>query len=85
MPDACLTPEEVAARLKVLPKTVRKWLREGQLPGVKVGRQWRVAESTLDRLIRGEIAFGTAREQLPDATEPPSGEATVTVDEGSAR
>lgn len=61
MPDACLTPEEVAERLKVLPKTVRKWLREGSLPGVKVGRQWRVAESTLDGLISGEISFGADR------------------------
>lgn len=68
MPDSCLTPEQVAEHLQVLPKTVRKWLRDGQLPGVKLGRQWRVAESTIDGLIKGEVRFGSGSE-LDTTTE----------------
>ena len=37
-----LTVEEAAAYLRVTPPTVYRLLRAGKLPGVKVGRQWRV-------------------------------------------
>mgnify|MGYP000890736642 CR=1 FL=1 len=42
-----LTPEEVAERFKVSPKTVREWLRSGELVGVKVGRGWRIKEADI--------------------------------------
>lgn len=69
MPDECLTPEEVALRLKVLPKTVRKWLRDGLIPGIKVGRQWRIAASTVDGLISGDIVFGDHWADHPDRSD----------------
>ncbi len=37
-----LTVEEAAAHLRLNPQTVYRLLRAGKLPGVKVGRQWRV-------------------------------------------
>lgn len=37
-----LTPNEIADELSVTPKTVREWLRNGQLKGIKVGSSWRV-------------------------------------------
>jgi excisionase family DNA binding protein len=39
-----LTPDEVAARLKVAVETVHGWLRRGELAGRKLGRSrlWRV-------------------------------------------
>lgn len=42
-----LTPEEVAARLQVHPQSVYTWLRDGTLPGRKLGRLWRVSEDEL--------------------------------------
>lgn len=39
--EKLLTPEEVAERLAVSPKSIRKWLREGKLKDVRVGRLWR--------------------------------------------
>ena len=36
-----LTPEEAAELLAVSPKSVRKWLWQGKLKGVRVGRPWR--------------------------------------------
>lgn len=46
------TPEEVAARLNVEPRTVRDWLRTGKLKGLKAGRQWRVDETALVEFLQ---------------------------------
>ena len=47
-----LTPEEVASLLRVSPDAVRRLLRRGALPAVRVGRAWRVEETELQRWIR---------------------------------
>ncbi len=47
-----LTPEEVAAELRVSPSVVLRLLRRGDLPSVRVGRAWRVEEEDLRRWIR---------------------------------
>lgn len=52
--DAILTPEEAAEYLRVNPQTVYRRLREGFLPGAKVGRQWRIRKVDLDTLLAGE-------------------------------
>ncbi len=46
-----LTPQETADRLRVSMKTITNWLREGRLPGVKVGPFWRIREDRLERFI----------------------------------
>lgn len=52
MAEKMLTPEEVAIRLSVKPNTVRNWLREGNLKGVKLGKRiWRVKEADLQNYI----------------------------------
>jgi len=52
MSDKLLTPEQAADRLAVSPKTLRDWLRDGKLKGVKVGRLWRVREADLDAFLK---------------------------------
>jgi excisionase family DNA binding protein len=46
--------EEAARRLNLAPKTVRKYLREGKLRGIKTNArgQWRVSEGELRRFAR---------------------------------
>jgi len=46
-----LTPEQVATELGVLPKTVRGWLRNGEMIGIKIGKSWRVHPDDLRRII----------------------------------
>jgi excisionase family DNA binding protein len=41
------SPEEVAQRLSIAPRTVRAWLRSGKIQGVKMGRLWRISEGIL--------------------------------------
>lgn len=47
-----LTPQQVAERLAVAPKTVRKWLRDGEIPGIKLSpKVWRVRQEKLEEWI----------------------------------
>jgi excisionase family DNA binding protein len=52
MSDLLLTPEEAASVLGLSTFTVRRLLREGELPGRKVGkRQWRIRRVDLDEYL----------------------------------
>jgi len=46
-----LTPQEVSDILRVSVYTVRRWIKEGELPAYKVGRGWRISESDLNRWL----------------------------------
>lgn len=47
------TTEQVAELLQVKETTVRRWLRDGQLSGIRMlGQQWRVEEKDLQTFIR---------------------------------
>ncbi len=54
--DVLITPEEAAQQLAVAANTVRSWLREGVLPGIKIGkgRVWRIRQRELDNFINRE-------------------------------
>lgn len=47
-----LTPAEVAQRLKIHEKTVRRWLGEGKLRGSLLGRVWRVSPAALEEFMQ---------------------------------
>lgn len=52
--EQMLTPEEAAAYLRVNPQTIYRRLRKGELPGAKIGQQWRIRKIDLDAYLRGE-------------------------------
>ena len=47
-----LTPEEVAKQLRVPERTIMRWLRDSYLPGVKLGKEWRIDPQELEEFIR---------------------------------
>jgi excisionase family DNA binding protein len=47
--DEVLTADEAAVLLKVSVQTVLKESREGRLPGIKIGREWRYSRIALMR------------------------------------
>lgn len=50
--ERLFTPEEAAEALRVKPRTIMEWLRQGKLKGVKLGgKLWRVKESDLRAFI----------------------------------
>jgi excisionase family DNA binding protein len=51
--DELLTVEQAAEKLKMHPDTIRRLLRDKQLPGVKLGkRQWRISEDSLKAYLQ---------------------------------
>ena len=53
--DQIMTIEEVARYLSLHELTVRRLAREGEIPAFKIGRQWRVKRTLLDRWIEREV------------------------------
>lgn len=53
---ALLTADEVGAALRLHPTTVKLLLRSGELPGRKIGGQWRVLRSELLAYLGADLA-----------------------------
>ncbi len=50
--DDVLDPKEVAALLKVHPRTVVNWANQGVLPGCKIGDLWRFRRQVIEEQIK---------------------------------
>ena len=71
MSDEYLSVDEVALKLKLHPRTIRRLLADGRLPGVRFGgKQWRVPADSLRSYIDREVA----------QRKPPSYEASAPVE-----
>ena len=46
-----LTVKEVAVLLKTTRQQIRKMIQSGELPAVKVGREWRILEDQIQNLL----------------------------------
>ena len=51
-----LTPRQAARLLGITTHTCCRWLRERRLPGVRIGRLWRIPRTELLEWIRTEAA-----------------------------
>lgn len=71
MSDMLFTVEEAAARLKLHPKTILRYIRDRRLPASRVGKSYRIERSDLDALA------GIADERSDAASQ---GRATCIVD-----
>ncbi len=49
--NSFLTPRDVSSLLQVSVYTVRRWIKEGELPAYKVGRLWRIDKVDLDQWL----------------------------------
>src|ERR687889_2210383 len=67
-----LHAEDVAEHLGINPVTIWRWCRDGSLPCLKIGRQWRIRrvalEGFLKRSERSETLVGRLRSflEVPD-------------------
>ncbi len=55
MTDRLLTAGEVADQLRVSTMTIYRLIRRGELPAVRVGRNYRVRASDLDRYLADQV------------------------------
>jgi len=72
-----LNTAEVARILRLEVATIRKLLAKGELPGRRIGRDWRVDSATLESYLRtggsvdgGEDNSGTGDENRPRRMRP---------------
>ncbi len=71
-----LTTKEVQEMLQVDRTTIYRMVEGGQLPAMRVGKQWRFARADLERWLRARSAPGTAQTSAHPATpaaQPASG------------
>jgi excisionase family DNA binding protein len=50
--EPLLTVEETAAALRVCTRTVRRAIKSGELPAVRLGRQYRIRRRDLEWFLR---------------------------------
>ena len=53
--SSLLTIAEAAERLRVNPKTLRRWIAGDELAAYRVGRQWRISEDQLMIFLRARF------------------------------
>ncbi len=61
-PKRILTVTQAAEQLQVSERTVYEWLRDGKLPGRKIGKVWRMSADVINDFLRGDIAIHGAQE-----------------------
>lgn len=58
-----MTTHEVAEQLRIKEATVRRWIRDGELPAVNLGREWRVAVIQLEEFLEQRVTGGQRLEK----------------------
>jgi excisionase family DNA binding protein len=53
--EPLIDAERAAQLLKLHPKTVKRLVQKGRLPGFRIGRVWRFRESSLDVWMRSQL------------------------------
>lgn len=67
MTDTLLTAAEVADTLRVSTMTVYRLIRSGELPAVRVGRNYRVRERDLDAYLESQVVDPASMEMPNEA------------------
>jgi excisionase family DNA binding protein len=66
-------PEWVAEQLNIDKNAVYRYLNEGVLPGMQLGRKWLISESTLAEFLKAEERRQTAERRLANTEGPGEG------------
>lgn len=56
VPEPLLDTDEAAAIMKIHPKTLQKYARDGRIPGVHIGKLWRFRASVIEQWIQQQLA-----------------------------
>jgi len=51
VPEPLLDTDEAAAFIRIHPKTLQRFAREGQIQGIHIGKLWRFRQSALETWI----------------------------------
>ena len=78
MSDRVMTLQQAAEFLQIDVDTLRVLVRQGKVPGAKVGRQWRLEEGLLREWLRKRSLEPKGAPAHPKATKPRRRAATQT-------
>lgn len=96
-PQTLYSPEQVADRLGLHVRTIRNYVREGRLPAIRIGKQYRIASKDLAKLtgqpasaFDNKIAVGHQRSEVSsivdiDAISPELADRLTTLLMGAAQ
>jgi len=70
MNEELLTVDEVADILRTTPNTIYRWLRARKLPGVKIGKEWRIRKETLELKLSKTNTFNDKDQGFMDNIHP---------------
>ncbi|OGE81332.1 MAG: hypothetical protein A2826_02120 [Candidatus Doudnabacteria bacterium RIFCSPHIGHO2_01_FULL_43_23] len=62
--DKILTVSQIAKFFGVSQKTVWEWCKKGLLPAFKIGKDWKIRQSDLQKMIHQKIHSPKAQEKL---------------------
>ena len=82
MAENMYSAEEAAQILGLQTRTVRNYVREGRLPGVRIGKQYRIARADLEAFTAGGLAGRPATTGQQPGPEP-SGSAQMRAEVSS--
>ncbi len=68
-----MTPTQIAAHLQVSERMVVKWLREGQLLGVRIDKQWRTSTLHLATFLEARANRPVTKKVQPGALQESAG------------
>jgi len=74
------TVEQVSEMLKMHPKTIQRYIREGKLNAVKIGKGWRVNGHDLSVFLESEAGQTAFSAQSGEETDRPRALASSVVD-----
>jgi excisionase family DNA binding protein len=70
MADELLTVPEVAERLRMTAMTIYRWIEDGKLPAIQVGKHYRIRAADVDDML-DRSRVGAGRDD-PWGAAPPS-------------
>lgn len=68
MKEKFFTTEQVANILQVHPFTILKFIKQGKLKGIKLGRVYRIKESDINMFLEDRMTPGAKGSEKPKAT-----------------
>ncbi len=79
-----LTTADALVYLRTTPRTLYRHLAAGEIPGVRMGHQWRFRKNDLDRWIERQSGRGPAGEKTATPPPPPRIRRVLVVDDEPA-
>jgi len=68
--ETIYSAEKLARFLGVTKATIREWCKQGKLPGFKIGKEWKVRTTDLQKLIGQKVKTrGKAKTERQNAAQ----------------